>query len=118
MRKLKLIKNPSTHETKTWPKDMPLPDGWTYGRYQNTTEKMLKSRKKFISSISGKRQIYNPSIGKLMYIGKNDPIPEGFRIGGKPMSDAAKQHRHQFYKSHVEKTQSSLVAAMNRYEIK
>ena len=57
-------------------------------------KKMLKSRKKFISSISGKRQIYNPSIGKLMYIGKNDPIPEGFRIGGKPMSDAAKQHRH------------------------
>ena len=33
MRKLKWIKNPSTHETKTWPKDMPLPDGWTYGRY-------------------------------------------------------------------------------------
>lgn len=97
MRKLKWIKNPSTHEAKTWPKDMPLPDGWTYGRYQNTTEKIMKSRKKFISSVSGKRQIYNPSIGKLMYIGKNDPIPEGFRIGGKPMSDAAKQCRHQFY---------------------
>lgn len=112
------IRNPLTKEFKPWLKDDLLPDGWEYGKYQPITDKTIAQKKLFVKSQLGKIKIYNSSTDTLRYILPDEPIPEGFKKGGRPLSTTGKQKLSEFYKQKQinETTPSRILELRPQYE--
>lgn len=107
--------NPETNESKAFVKDQ-QPTGWIKGLDPIHSEKYRKNLPH--NTVQGKIQIYNSSTDILRFIFPNEPIPEGFRKGGKPLSTTRKQKLSEFYKQKQinEITPSKILELRPQYE--
>ena len=107
--------NPETNESKPFIEDQ-QPNGWIKGLDPIRSKKYSKNLPH--NNAQGKIQIYNSSTDTLRFIFPNEPIPEGFKRGGKPLSTTGKQKLSEFYKQKQinEITPSRILELRPQYE--
>ena len=87
--------NPETNESKPFVENEQS-NGWILG-LDPITSKNISKRLPHKNTL-GKIKIYNSSTDTICYILPDEPMPEGFRKGGRPLSTTGKQKISEFYK--------------------